>query len=110
MEVFLSTLTQTVISGFVILLITQVVKKYGKDAERASEVEKRIIQVEFEGMGDKLKNIQSKIATLEGYFQDLNNRMIAISLRQEDMKSRMHEVLEAIEVMKTQSFGKVIHK
>lgn len=111
MEVLVSGFIQAILSGAILLFLTKAVEKNSKDAQRATEAEKKIIEREISEMTIRLTSFEQKHDSLVVAFQSLREKVILMVQKQDDFQTRLFELIKSVENFKTHSdHGRVLKK
>lgn len=111
MEIWVTTILQTLISGAILLFLTKSVDKSSENARSASEVEKKMVQKELATMTLKFVSMEQKHDKIIEEVQKLKERVSVLVQKSDDLQTRVFEMSHALDGLKVAStHGRVIKK
>lgn len=105
MDLWIAGLIQASISGVVLLFLTKSLEKVSETSKRAAEAEKTIIQNDLDLLGGKLTSLEGKQGELTRAFYSLKEKVVIIAQKQDDYHTRIHELIDAVDDLKTNYGG-----
>lgn len=111
MDVWVSAFLNSLLTGVMLLFITNYVKKSGQETIKATDAEKRLVQKELMDLGSKFSSLELKQDRHDIGLQLVKERLTMVSQKQDDSGDRMFELITTVEDMrKEMHHGKVARR